>query len=200
MHCENSKKPVDDESLPKQAKSNNFSKLKHLWYKNSSWTRLKVEENDFRTILLKHAHQSSPQAIQGMWQAYGQMRAARTTAKGAIIATGVLGAGLLLYQKLLSRQEKDLKAQKNDLIKREKMVKDREDISQEFFLSYRTIAAKFELADGEIKKTYDDKPDKIKAYEEAKTQVEKQAFDEAKQDKQKYYSKESSNNSNRFTR
>ena len=79
-----------------------------IWQRYTSPFRVKVDENDFKSLLLNHKEALSPQALQGKWQAYGQIRAARITACGAVFATGGLGVGLFFYQKSLSKQEKEL--------------------------------------------------------------------------------------------
>jgi hypothetical protein len=57
---------------------------------------------------------SSPQAIQGMWQAYGQMRAARITAGGAIVASGVFAGSVFSYNKYMENNLKDTKEELNN--------------------------------------------------------------------------------------
>lgn len=116
-----------------------LQKLREWWRRQSNFLRLKVHEDqsggpkmhDMGRLLLKEMSSETstpPQVLQGMWQAYGQMRAARTTARATIIATGILGAGLFAYQqklkekaeektKELEEREKDLLKEKQELIK-----------------------------------------------------------------------------------
>lgn len=97
--------------------SNFFKTSKDLWYKKTSFSRLKVEEHDFKKGLCGHKERNSPQAIQGMWQAYGQMRAARTLARGTIFAGGIFGCGLWVYQQTLSTQKKNIDSKEDELKK-----------------------------------------------------------------------------------
>lgn len=145
----------------------------NLWYSLTSWSRIKVEENDFKNILLNHKEASSPQAIQGKWQAYGQMRAARTTMRGTIISTGVLGVGLFFYQKLLSRQEEELN-------EKEKRFSKSTEAGLELSATANMLGKQLELADlkvkalckGDVKCYSDYESQKAKAQEEAKETFE----------------------------
>jgi len=85
----------------------------------SAKSDLHREETDIKKMLLDyHANEckfpelpgtkTPPQAIQGMWQAYGYMRAARTRGRFALFATGIIGTGLMLYRFQLSSQEKEI--------------------------------------------------------------------------------------------
>jgi hypothetical protein len=82
---------------------------------------------------------SSPQAIQGMWQAYGQMRAARTTAGGAILASGLFAGGVFGYNKYMERKLKDTEKElentkeklRSDTEKLEVTKRERDDFERE---------------------------------------------------------------------
>jgi hypothetical protein len=83
---------------------------KRIWHKSTSLFRLKLgHEKDFSEILLSHPQRESAQAIQGMWQGYGQMRAARIIGRSTIIATGLIGGGLWRYQQILKTEKNELK-------------------------------------------------------------------------------------------
>jgi DNA-directed RNA polymerase subunit M/transcription elongation factor TFIIS len=107
---EKCKKPI-----PSTKDDINNTKLTKFSWRNSPWSKLKREHQDFYKIALEHKEKLSPQAIQGMWQAYGQMRAARTIAFGAVVTTGVLGAALWLYQQVLGKKQRDLSKTENEL-------------------------------------------------------------------------------------
>src|SRR5689334_16191980 len=83
--------------------------LKQRWYQLTSSFRLKVNDHDFKNLLFNHPENKSPQAIQGKWQAYGQMRAARTLGRFAVFGTGVAGVMLWIYQQNLTSQSRALR-------------------------------------------------------------------------------------------
>lgn len=56
-----------------------------------------------------------PEAIQGMWEAYGTIYAAKTRGWFDIAAAGVIGTGLVLYSLILSDQKKELKIIQEEL-------------------------------------------------------------------------------------
>lgn len=87
-----------------------------MWHTATRSFRLKIRGNDdFADTLLNHREKDTVQAVQGMWQAYGQMRAARTLARGAVAATGVGGVGLWIYQQTLSQQRKKIEDLQKEL-------------------------------------------------------------------------------------
>lgn len=104
-----------------------------LWHKGTSSFRLKTKGNqDFSELLLTHPESNSPQAIQGMWQGYGQMRAARILGRSTIVATGLIGVGLWRYQQELKKEKKileertiEVESLKASLDKEKKIVDDR---------------------------------------------------------------------------
>lgn len=98
------------------------NKVKSWWYKATRWARVKVEDNHFVEQLLNHKDTYSPQGAQGMWQAYGSIRAARITARGAVFATGIIGGGLWLYQQTLSEQKREVKLAKKKVHEAEKKL------------------------------------------------------------------------------
>src|SRR5205085_6660287 len=63
-----------------------------------------------------------------MAQAFGQIKAAQTTAKGAVLSTGVLGGGLLYYQMYLNDQKKTIDDQKKELEKTKLELEQREKV------------------------------------------------------------------------
>lgn len=86
------------------------------WHTVTRPFRLKMRgSEDFSHILMERSLTDSPQVTQGMWQAYGQMRAARTLARGTIAATGVAGVALWLYQQTLSQQKRTIEEQQKKL-------------------------------------------------------------------------------------
>lgn len=88
------------------------------WHAMTPFFRLKIQRNvDFAEQLLNPKKELSPQEKQGMWQAYGQMRAARTLARGTVLATGILGTTIWLQQQSLKKQEKTLEKNKIETIK-----------------------------------------------------------------------------------
>lgn len=114
-----------------------LQKLREWWRRQSNFLRLKVHEDqpsgpkmhDMGRLLLKEMSSETsapPQVLQGMWQAYGQMRAARTTARGAILATGLAGAGFFLYQKKLNKLESELDAKKAEVEEKNDTLKELE--------------------------------------------------------------------------
>ena len=139
------------------------------WYSSTSWLRVKIEENDFKNMLLNHKEASSPQAIQGKWQAYGQMRAARTTARGAIIATGVFGVGLFFYQKMLDQQKEEFNENKRKFLESTTDVIELSATTNIFKKQLESADLKVkELCNGDIKCYSDYESQKAEAQEEAK--------------------------------
>ena len=57
---------------------------------------------------MKDVSKDSPNAAQGLWQAIGQIRAAKITGLYTVAATGVLGAGLASYERYLSKRAKEV--------------------------------------------------------------------------------------------
>lgn len=132
------KKATDDinQNSEKNIKNNDKSKISNGTFKKNKgffdWLHNKihhpfVDENGFNELLVnprelhpgllekvKESGQStvenfiSPQAMQGRWQAYGQMRAARIAGRFALLTTGVLGLGLWGFQQMLSWQKREL--------------------------------------------------------------------------------------------
>lgn len=86
---------------------------------DKKWQSIPIKESNNLKFLNGHRESHSPQALQGMWQAYGQVRAARTQAFGAILTAGVLGGMLSLFQQHLSRQAKANEQLKRKLNKRD---------------------------------------------------------------------------------
>jgi hypothetical protein len=125
--------------------------LKDKWYKFTSVFRLKVHEEDFKELLLNHKEKLSPQAIQGKWQAYGQMRAGRTTARAVIMATGVGGGLLWIYQQTLSGQIKKIQETAEDVSKE----RDTRELAGEEHLkiavSHKMLKSEIDVADDFIK-------------------------------------------------
>ncbi|GEM_PF-6613491 len=58
---------------------------------------------------------AQPQELQGLWQAYGQVRAAGVTGRFALLATAVAGVGLWGYQQALNRKQQAINRQKEEL-------------------------------------------------------------------------------------
>lgn len=95
------------------------------FWNNNPWFKLKREQQQFyETVLSREADLTKypPQILQGMWQAYGQMRAARTLAGGAIVTTGILGLGLWVFQQSLSRQKSLLNQSQIELHEKEQAL------------------------------------------------------------------------------
>lgn len=105
-------------------RTNNNPWIKNKWYEYTALFRVKVDEHDVKNILLNHKEASSPQALQGKWQAYGQMRAARTLARGSIFATGVIGSITYLY--VQSQNKKTIKLKENEAKLKENQAKFKE--------------------------------------------------------------------------
>lgn len=144
------------------------SESKRLWerVRNSyhCFFGLKIEGTHFKKILLSPNENLSPQAIQGMWQAYGQMRAGRTTMLGTIIASGFVAAGLAYYQRSLSEQAEKLKLIQDEIDKnrleleeRKKEVSKREETANKVYSFFKEVYAtnrvtqkRFELANSKI--------------------------------------------------
>lgn len=80
--------------------------------------RLKKMLDEYHSVECKSsqapATKTPPQAIQGMWQAYGSMHAAKTRGWFGIAATGVIGTGLFLYRLILSDQKKEIKLKQQE--------------------------------------------------------------------------------------
>lgn len=77
--------------------------------KKASWHRLTsifISQGEFDALQSVCKMDASPQEIQGLVQAVGQVRAARITALGAIVATGIGGAGLWIFQQTVSNQKR----------------------------------------------------------------------------------------------
>lgn len=180
----------------------NPSKWYSKWYKRTSFLRVKIEENAFKDILLNHPEASSAQALQGKWQAYGQMRAARTVARGAVLTTGVLGAILWIYQRYLSKQAEEIDKitkQKEEVLKKidigineqkglkevidkglqyfssnhEYLTKVEQELSDTVF-SYKVITSKLDVAEAKIKELCGDKQECIKDYNDKKKIAEEE--------------------------
>ena len=131
--------------------------LKLNWYKYTSWTRLKINDHDFKELLFNHEHKNTPQAIQGQWQAYGQMRAARTTGRFAVLTTGIFGLGLWAFQQLVSTQKKELDKQEKEVKKDQDVVaflKLENEKHQEMIQKAEEIIKKIDLFPSETEKKY----------------------------------------------
>lgn len=89
----------------------------------------------------------SPQAMQGRWQAYGQIRAARITGRCAVLATGVVGTGLWLYQQKISGQARQLIKQSEQLSSQAEQLKENQKELKKGEVQYQK--AKKELDDRE---------------------------------------------------
>lgn len=80
--------------------------------------RLKKMLDEYHSIecqsAVAPATKTPPQAIQGMWQAYGSIHAAKTRGWFGIAATGVIGTGLFLYRLILSDQKKEIKLKQQE--------------------------------------------------------------------------------------
>lgn len=102
-------------SEEKLEKNRGFFGWVHNKFKNLKPTKLWdkihhpfLDENGFKELLINQRelhpgqqiptqHHISPQAMQGRWQAYGQIRAARIAGRSAILATGLFGAAMTIY-------------------------------------------------------------------------------------------------------
>lgn len=112
-----------------------------MWHELTTAFRLKIQYNeDFAKQLRRNpSAELSPQEKQGMWQAFGQMRAARTLARGTVLATGILGTAVWLQQRALKEKEKKLEKDTVELNKaivealkiQDEQDKRREKIAQE---------------------------------------------------------------------
>ncbi len=121
--------------------------LSSVWKNRTAFCRVKGTEWNIRQSLLRIDHDKmpqSPQEIQGMWQAYGQIRAARVTARGAVIATGFIGTGLWAYQQKVQQGVKELVKEQETLSeeqgefaeKRGELVKKQEEQTKEMLSRY----------------------------------------------------------------
>jgi PDZ domain-containing secreted protein len=77
-------------------------------------------------MLVVHPGRESANAAQGAWQAYGQMRAARTLGRYTLLTSGVLGAWLAAYQSTLSKQDEKLADKESQLKKKDKELEEKE--------------------------------------------------------------------------
>lgn len=126
---------------------NDASLKKTSWYRVTSAFIRQTELNNIQGEIKKNA---SPQEIQGVVQAIGQVRAARIIAMGAVLATGVGGAALTLYQKIISRQEKELEKVKKDLEEREYEVRSRMELLDKTQKGFLDSASSLNMLEGEI--------------------------------------------------
>lgn len=78
---------------------------------------------NFATYIIEQRKAGAPRPeLQGMWQAYGQIRAAKTTGRYAVLATGVAGIGLWGYQQMLSRQKVAIEAERDAVKEKEALL------------------------------------------------------------------------------
>ncbi len=110
---------------------------KRYWHQLKETFSVKGEISEFSRELSSKRPDLSIQAYQGVVQAFGQMRAGKITARGAAIATGILGFGLWVYQQQVRQDEqeaqktkkqaeeilKDLKIRQQELEREEKETK-----------------------------------------------------------------------------
>lgn len=155
----------DNDSLQNEGKQKSYSAKT-----NETFSIQKVIRNFFfiredkgiRDALLNHKENCSPQAVQGMWQAYGQIRAARLTRRGVLCATGIFGTGLYIFQQYLSMQAKELQ-NREDAFKKTKISY--EELVEKFKKTTREnkiLAQEFAFADATVKKICPDE----KCYQE----------------------------------
>lgn len=118
-------------------------------------TRLKKILNEYHSVECKSseapATKTPPQAIQGMWQAYGSMHAAKTRGWFGIAATGVIGTELFLYRLILSDQKKEikLKQQENNALEEKNRISEKKLKKKEEDLQGREKALETEHARAE---------------------------------------------------
>lgn len=130
--------------------------------KKTSWYRLTsafIGQKELNHIQVEIKKNASPQEIQGLVQAIGQVRAARIIAMGAIVATGVGGAGLWIFQQVVSQKNKELEQKENELVKAKSDVDKRErELSSRTKLLDQTQSVSSDsvlslgMADGELRK------------------------------------------------
>lgn len=70
--------------------------------------RVRIGNEDFERLLLAHEKQKEAQAVQGMWQAYGQMRAARTIASATLCAGMMAAFGYYFSNYFLDQKKREL--------------------------------------------------------------------------------------------
>lgn len=169
--------------------------MKPKWYNWTHSVRIKAHDADFLKDLLLNEEslklgEKQAQTMQGRWQAYGQMRAARTTGRFAVLTTGVLGFGLWAYQQTLSQQKKENLLQREEIAEKEKELNDKQaklDLEKGKFgpnvtqlaneiKDYRDIAylykKRLEIADSTVKELCGQNPDCYKNYEHAKIKAQ----------------------------
>lgn len=132
-------------------RTNNTEWYKHRWYRCTSFFRLKIDGHDIKNILLNHKEAASPQALQGKWQAYGQMRAARTITRSSIFATSVVSAVTAIFVSNQSSKTIKLNEREKILLKREETIKDSADYTAEFTLTTEILKKQLLVADSKMK-------------------------------------------------
>lgn len=113
----------DLENTSNNKARNNINKL--IQY--LPWSKLNKEQEAFYKSIFEHKEQQSPQAVQGMWQAYGQMRAAKIIGTATVFSVGFAGVILRFYHQFLSRHENELLDKKNKILQQEKELKKQKD-------------------------------------------------------------------------
>lgn len=169
--------------------------MKPKWYNWTHSVRIKAHDADFLKDLLLNEEslklgEKQAQTMQGRWQAYGQMRAARTTGRFAVLTTGVLGFGLWAYQQTLSQQKKENLLQREEIAEKEKELNDKQakldsekknignDLAQliEQANDFRNIAylykKRLKIADSTVKELCGQNEDCYKNYEHAKIKAQ----------------------------
>jgi hypothetical protein len=125
----------------------------------------------------------APQAIQGRWQAYGQMRAAKTTGGFALFTTGIFGLGLWGYQQTLSRERKELDKSKEGLTEREVTLQKQDEARLALYYSCSALNNQLKVADKTVLEICNSDPDdpRYKAYQSAKDEAKDEGFNEAEE-------------------
>lgn len=155
----------------KETQKNTFSRITGFLRGSFKQGELYSEEMELRALLLdpKTKETCQPQVLQGMWQAYGQMRSARTRGQFAVLATGIIGLGLFAYRLFLDEKNKELrenqaklkqkveeaesqkiqiKFQEKALIEREKYLADDEG-------NYSKLLEEYKILDAQLKLTHE---------------------------------------------